>query len=373
MSNFKKKLAKYYINLKGWKTKRKILVIESDDWGSIRMPSKNVLNKFHDKNYPLNNNLFTLKDGLERTDDLVELFNLLKNHQDKNKNHSVITACSVVANPDFNKIKQSNFSNYFYETIADTYKRYHEDDLLKLWKDKGIKQNLLYPQFHGREHLNPNKWLKVLRDNNQMELDAFDKETLLGLSGAQTAPKDMYMAAFEAVSDENKDEVKVITKDGLDLFEDTFGFKSISYIPSESKQFKEINETLVKNGVKFSQAGQYFVPHKDGSFRKVDKIWGEKDHYGMRYWRRNCSFEPYKSENYNIENCLKEIDIAFRCGKPAVISSHRINFTSRIDKKHRDRSLELLDALLSKIIKKHPEVEFLNSEQLGKYMLESQK
>ena len=35
----RKKLAKYYINLRGWKTNRKIVVIESDDWGSIRMAS----------------------------------------------------------------------------------------------------------------------------------------------------------------------------------------------------------------------------------------------------------------------------------------------------------------------------------------------
>ena len=37
--NIRNKLAKYYINLRGWKTNRKIVVIESDDWGSIRMAS----------------------------------------------------------------------------------------------------------------------------------------------------------------------------------------------------------------------------------------------------------------------------------------------------------------------------------------------
>ncbi|MBZ9652571.1 hypothetical protein [Psychroflexus montanilacus] len=369
--NFKNLLAKYYINSRGWKTPRKIVVIESDDWGSIRMPSKEVVFALIKKGYTLEKNKFTSLDGLETTADLEELFNVLENHKNKEENHPVITACAIVANPDFKKIRDSNFTNYHYETIAETYKRYNEDQLIKLWKERGIKDNLLYLQFHGREHLNPHKWLKVLRDKNQMELDAFDTQSLLGLSEGLTKTKDMYMAAFEATSEEHKDDIKSITKEGLDLFEDTFGFKSVSYIPSQSKQFEEINETLVKNGVKFSQAGQYFVPHKDGSFRKVDKIWGEKDQYGMRYWRRNCSFEPYKSENYNIENCLKEIDIAFRCGKPAVISSHRINFTSRIDKNHRDRSLELLDALLSKIIKKHPEVEFLNSEQLANEIIAS--
>jgi hypothetical protein len=42
--NLRDILGKYYINLRGWKTKRKIVVIESDDWGSIRMPSPESFN-----------------------------------------------------------------------------------------------------------------------------------------------------------------------------------------------------------------------------------------------------------------------------------------------------------------------------------------
>ena len=33
------------LNILGWRTKRHIVVIESDDWGSIRMPSKKVYDK----------------------------------------------------------------------------------------------------------------------------------------------------------------------------------------------------------------------------------------------------------------------------------------------------------------------------------------
>ena len=30
------------LNIPGWRTKRKLVVIESDDWGAIRMPSKEI-------------------------------------------------------------------------------------------------------------------------------------------------------------------------------------------------------------------------------------------------------------------------------------------------------------------------------------------
>ena len=35
-----KSIVRNLANLPGWRTNRKIVVIESDDWGSIQMPSK---------------------------------------------------------------------------------------------------------------------------------------------------------------------------------------------------------------------------------------------------------------------------------------------------------------------------------------------
>jgi hypothetical protein len=202
-----------------------------------------------------------------------------------------------------------------------------------------------------------------------MEKDAFKAKSLLGLSGADTSKKNLYMAAFNGVSSEEKIEISNITKNGLKIFEQIFGFKSISFIPSQSIQFEELNETLVNCGVRFSQAGQFFIPDENGELRKVDKFWGDKDKHGINYWRRNSRFEPFRNDGNSVKGCMEEIEIAFRCGKPAVISSHRINFTSRIDGEHRDLSLEKLNKLLEAILKKWPDVEFMNSETLSKTLM----
>ncbi|MBK7480400.1 MAG: hypothetical protein IPI69_12245 [Bacteroidales bacterium] len=37
------------LNISGWRTRRKIVVFESDDWGSIRMPSMEVYSEFRNK------------------------------------------------------------------------------------------------------------------------------------------------------------------------------------------------------------------------------------------------------------------------------------------------------------------------------------
>ena len=42
-AEIKENVSRNLSNLPGWRTKRHIIVIESDDWGSIRMSSKEVV------------------------------------------------------------------------------------------------------------------------------------------------------------------------------------------------------------------------------------------------------------------------------------------------------------------------------------------
>lgn len=53
LEKLRKTINRHYRNLSGWKTNRKIIVIESDDWGSIRMPSKEVYELFLSKGFPI--------------------------------------------------------------------------------------------------------------------------------------------------------------------------------------------------------------------------------------------------------------------------------------------------------------------------------
>ena len=61
----------------------------------------------------------------------------------------------------------------------------------------------------------------------------------------------------------------------------------------------------------------------------------------------------------------KDIEIAFRWKKPAVISTHRVNYVGSIDPKNRQKGLGELKRLISLILKKWPDVEFMSSSQLG--------
>jgi hypothetical protein len=65
---------------------------------------------------------------------------------------------------------------------------------------------------------------------------------------------------------------------------------------------------------------------------------------------------------------LNRIETAFRYYKPAIISSHRVNFIGAIVPDNRNKNLMLLKQLLFEIVKKWPDVEFMSSDQLGDLM-----
>jgi hypothetical protein len=68
-----------------------------------------------------------------------------------------------------------------------------------------------------------------------------------------------------------------------------------------------------------------------------------------------------------VDKSLESIKIAFTWKKPAIISTHRVNYVSGLSNSNRENSLDQLNNLLSEIIKRYPEVIFLSSPQLIDY------
>lgn len=373
IAGLKRSLISNYINYRGWSTKKRILVIESDDWGSIRTPSKEVFEKFVKAGLPVKDHYFVKNDCLESNDDLELLFGVLSSNRDCNGNPAVITADAVVANPDFARIAESGRQSYFYEPITETYKSYpNHNNVMALWKKHGIGENMLYPQYHGREHVNVRKWMHALNAGSPAEDLAFENKALLNLR----VPGDndhvpSYMAAFDYEDKVHQKEIEDITRDGLDLFEQVFGFRSLSFVASSSVMGDHMNPVLYGSGVRFNQCGRYFLPKNDGNSKLIHKFWGDQAD-GITFWRRNVMFEPSRNPNEDwVSSCMASIETAFRWGKPAVLNSHRVNYSGGISVDNRDNTLRLLDDILKAVAKRWPNVEFMNSAQLGAHILET--
>ena len=107
-------------NIHGWRTKRHIVVTESDDWGSIRMSSIENFKRMLKAGMREDRNHYNTYDALESNTDLEELFNVLSKYKDSTGRHPVMTGVNVVANPVFDKIRENGFTEYVYEPYKET-------------------------------------------------------------------------------------------------------------------------------------------------------------------------------------------------------------------------------------------------------------
>jgi len=371
--NFKNILINNLKNLPGWKTRRKILVIESDDWGSVRMPSKKTYDNLLKKGIKVDDDVYSRYDSLACEDDLIFLFDTLSKYKDKNGNSPIITANVILANPDFEAIRSSNFETYQYELFIETLKSYPKHSKsFSLWQE-GIGNKLFHPQLHGREHLNVIKWMNSLNKGNPDLLLAFDNKMLTVPSIAAPDNMNAFLDAYEFDSQWELQTHAEIIGDAAKLFKDVFGFISKSiiapcYIWSQKhEQFFKDNDIEYIQG--FSLQYEPLPIKGTLKYRKRFHYTGEKNHLNQRYLIRNVFFEPSQNPSLDtVNDCLNKIETAFRWYKPAIMSSHRVNFIGFIDPPNRDRNLKLLKQLLSEIVKKWPDVEFMSSDQLGDLM-----
>ena len=371
LNQVKEKVGYNIINALGWHTKQKIIVIESDDWGSIRMPSYDIRNKLINKKI-----IFRVESGYNKYDtiasasDLANLFEVLHSVKEKNNNPAVITANCVVANPDFEKIKASNFLEYNYELITETMKKYYSStNPFNLWK-QGIENNVFYPQFHGREHLNVQLWLQLLRSNMSEVKDAFDNSFFSQLMNIPNDKRTHVLSAYDYSDEPEQQFIRNSIIEGLKIFEKLFGYRSASAISPCYTWDDFVEKCFFDEGIKFIQGGffQKYSTYQKTRMNKNGKyhFCGEKNKYGQTYLVRNCHFEPSKYPNINfVDDCLNRIRISFRWRKPAIISAHRLNFIGALNEKNRDVNLKQLQLLLKQILQHWPEVEFMTSDLLG--------
>jgi hypothetical protein len=378
MGGLKERLMSNVVNIPGWRTNRKIIVIESDDWGSTRVRSSAETNALINKGFSFEGKSFYQNDGLESNDDLVGLFEVLSRHKDKTGRQPVFTLVSNVANPDFEKIEQHDFKEYFWEPFTDTLKKYPVHDQVLALHKEGIANRLIYPTFHGREHLNVQRWMRYLQEGNKSVHTAFKHGVCSIMHGIDNEYLGELPAAFALEFASDLDYQKSVIVDGLAIFEDIWGFKARYFVPPNGPFNSELEKNLLEGGVEYilGEKNQN-EPLGDGKFRKRFHYTGMKNNSGQVYLSRNAAFEPGISENDTYKNALqkglKSIERAFRWHKPAIVSSHRINYVGFLNPDNRDNGLKMLDNFLTEVINRWPEVEFMTSVELGDLITQQKK
>lgn len=347
---------------KGFKTNRHIVVFESDDWGATRISNKDNLNKLKSLYSNVNFDHYQSLDTLETDNDVRSLLDILKRHKDSKGNHAKFTLNFATQNPDFEKIQQNGYKQIYLESIVDSYQKGNNtQNVLNIVKN-GIAEKVFLPQLHSREHFNSQFLLDDLYSQSLVK-DAFD----LGIIGVA---QDNY-CALDTLNSSPENNQKLLNEAYAD-FEKIFNYKSRTFIAPCYVWSKCDETTLHQLGVEGLQAKIFQnLPKGRNSYKKVFHKFGStsKDTQ-LIYTARNCFFEPARDiwnnlgEEKIIDNTLKEIEFAFSCNKPAIICCHRVNFASNISNTYCEKTLKLLDKLLTKLENQYNDLEYMFSTEL---------
>jgi len=216
------------------------------------------------------------------------------------------------------------------------------------------------------------RWLAALRAEEREAIETFQ----LGMCGLPHASSRCSTSFFtqlyldDKIMEENGVDQQVMITEGLDLFEHQFGFKSLSTVAPNVTWTDKTEQIWGSLGIRYFQGGLIQRLDISGREQRLHYL-GQRNQHGTLYLVRNCFFEPSKHRNDSLywRKTLAEVGASFILGKPAVISTHRVNYIGSISESNRELGLKQLSLLLGGICNRWPDVRFISSPELG-YMIE---
>ena len=352
----------------GKRLKKKYLIIESDDWGLNRMPSKMAFDQLQASGFPVDTCAYNTYDALETKEDIAHLHEFSNSFKDVNGSPLQITANFIMVNPDFEGIRNSQYEQYQYHDVRQTYlKNQGGLETLEAIK-KAYQLGTFLPQLHGREHLQVYHWLSALRQGDNETQLAFDAGVFGHPSTYAKKTGVHFLSAFHISNREELAFAGQSVQEAVSLFRDTFGFTSKTFIAPRYIWPVELEPYFKQGGIETLQGTLVQLRPEIGksTFKLNKRInWmGKRNYNGLNYLTRNVFFEPTQNPDFPWEkDALRRIETAFFWGKPAIISMHRLNFMGGFSEENRIRSLERLGIVIAQVQKKYKNVVFSTSNK----------
>ena len=209
-------------------------------------------------------------------------------------------------------------------------------------------------------------WINGLKSNNHVLRRAFEFGSIgVGSIGEQNAPE--HLGAFYPDKITEIETYPKIISEATELFQNFFGFRATHFVGPNREPVKILDSIMSSLGIQYMTVSK-FRKHPFGNGKHGFEFnWiGRENSFDQIMITRNVGFEPSELLTHDIvDKCIKDIENAFFWKKPAVISSHRVNYIGSINPKNSKHGLTCLDKLLFTIIQKWPDVEFMTSTELG--------
>lgn len=372
MATIKRKLIANAKNiLSGARVKKKIVVFESDDWGSQRLSGADALKGLLREELLENPCKNDQVDTIARPEDLSILFGLLSSYKGRDGECAKLTPYFNPVNPDFTRIKESGYQEYYYETFIDILDREGVGGTVKQMWNSALGEHIVSPQYHGREHLTFPVWMEALRSNESNARKSFEYHYYASSDLSLPPKASKFLSSMFFRNEMQKKQIADALVDGINIMGDIFSQKPSVFAPPNGVSHPYFDLVLAEKGIKAVHNPNRWEPDGNGNVYQA-KSHGCYNSCGQLIYARNCVFEPVDVSYDAVDYCLTQIQGAFNWHKAAIISTHRLNYVGGIEKDNREKGIRELDRLLKAICSNWPDVQFMTTDQYINLVKESE-
>lgn len=333
-----------------WRCAEPVIVLESDDWGLERRSCAALLSRYGQPGA-------WAEEMSETADDLSRLYAALESYRDPSGRPACFVANFVTGRADDARIAGAGFAAYYDLPLAQA----APGDVIAAWR-AGMARRVFYPQYHGRAHFWPGGWLADLRADTPGARRLFEAGCAGGLSLLQNDGWRYHSEYLDWQTGQQPDLAEWL-RGGLDYFRELFGFAPCSTIAPHYLFTARSAAAWARAGLRYVQGANYRILRRaNGAQKVISHALGERGpgRAGSFYLARNVKFEPRPQRpEQGVAAALCQIEAAFRWKIPAVVDTHRINYTAV----YRDGALAALYDLLNGLRDYRPYV--LTSAELG--------
>jgi hypothetical protein len=337
----------------GWRFGRPLVLLQSDDWGRVGVRDAEGREELRAAGLNLGERPYDFY-SLETAEDVGALAETLAAVKDSVGRPACLGMNFVVANVDFAASGASEFREIVLKPLAEGLPgRWSRPGLFEAYS-RGMEAGVFFPALHGLTHFCQPAVRQALNHN--------ERGVLLRTLWRSETPYihwRMPWVGYEYWDPEKAAAERFISAEeqerwialAAQLFRRFFGHGAISACapgyragPATFRCWKEHEVRIAQNGL--------------GSMRGPSF-----DEYGLLHTYRSLDFEPALDPALRWEDCFKRAESWLIRGLPLIISVHSINFHSTLAP-FRQRTLPLLEALLSALKKRFPDLLYINDGQL---------
>ena len=318
-----------------------VVVLESDDWGLRRRPAPDLVARW---GRPTG----WAEEVTETAADLRGLEEVLGRHG------AVLTMNLIAANPDHEAIEADGFQRYHDRPLDET----AGDDVVAAYR-RGEASGAFSLQLHGRAHADPDAWLADLRAGRPGARELFRA----GVDGGLSLTEDdawryhSEVASWSTAHRRSSDELVAWLQPAVDTVTRLAGRPPRAVVGPHYVVTAEAEAAWRSLGLEYLQAAEHRLDPAVGEAR-VSYL-GQPGP-ALVHLTRTVRFDPRPGrKGHHVDESTAVMTRCFSQHLPAVIDTHRINFTGP----WATDALEELDRLLAAA--ERSGARFLSSVELG--------